>query len=208
MTRSALCLALLAALCGAAAAGRAMEGPLSVGGVTPAPTGRELLQSANDCTRSVPHCAACRFQFFRGTVTRAICTRVRRCGAQRHLQRGPRGGAPPVGIGAGPGRAQRARRRRPAYYSPHNPTACAQCEPGYAVKQSGRTCCEPRARARAAVHAAVHAPTRACRPFHGPAAGRRALRPPPTPPAPPLAGSAAGSARGRGAGAGGGPVAP
>ena len=60
----ALSLVLLAALCGAAL-GRDFS-----------PAGRELLQTptADECARSVPNCKACRYQFFRGTVTRAICT--------------------------------------------------------------------------------------------------------------------------------------
>lgn len=34
-------------------------------------TGRHLLQTPNatDCARSVANCRACRYQFFRGTVT-------------------------------------------------------------------------------------------------------------------------------------------
>jgi hypothetical protein len=40
-----------------------------------ADNGRQLLQSPNatDCSRSVPNCKTCRYQFFRGTVTKAIC---------------------------------------------------------------------------------------------------------------------------------------
>ena len=59
----ALSLVLLAALCGAAL-GRDFS-----------PAGRDLLQvSADECNRAVNGCKTCRFQFFRGTVTRAICT--------------------------------------------------------------------------------------------------------------------------------------
>jgi len=56
-------------------------------------SGRQLLQTPNatDCSRSVPNCKTCRYQFFRGTVTKAICL---------------------------------------------------TCELGYAVKASGRACCE------------------------------------------------------------------
>lgn len=56
-------LILLAALCGSA---MAREVPMS-------PVGRELLQAAADCARSVPHCAVCRWQKF-GTTTLAVCT--------------------------------------------------------------------------------------------------------------------------------------
>lgn len=48
----ALSILVLAALCGAA-----------------------LAQTSDDCSRSVPNCRSCRYQFYRGTVTRAICTR-------------------------------------------------------------------------------------------------------------------------------------
>lgn len=59
----ALSLVLLAALCGAAL-GRDFS-----------PAGRDLLQvSSAECNRAVNGCKTCRFQFFRGTVTRAICT--------------------------------------------------------------------------------------------------------------------------------------
>jgi hypothetical protein len=62
------------------------------------PAGRSLLQTATDCDRSIKHCSQCRYQFFRGTVTKAICT---------------------------------------------------QCQPGYSVRASGRSCESPRARAPA-----------------------------------------------------------
>jgi hypothetical protein len=57
----------LAALCGSAAAGR--PDLFDVSG----DAGRGLLQSGADCS-SIPNCATCRFQFVRGTVTRAVCT--------------------------------------------------------------------------------------------------------------------------------------
>ena len=38
------------------------------------PGRRQLQQTQADCARSVPGCKACRFQFFKGTVTRAVCT--------------------------------------------------------------------------------------------------------------------------------------
>ena len=61
-------LLLLAAALGFASASRdlsAPEGEL-------APSSRHLLQgpAAADCDRSVKHCQSCRFQFFRGTVTK------------------------------------------------------------------------------------------------------------------------------------------
>ena len=137
MTRSTLCLALLAALCGAALASREL--------VTPAPTGRELLQSANDCARSVPNCNQCRFQFFRGTVTRAICTRcetgyasssravpavsharrARAALAGRHPPRRPPptagAGRPPALPRSGGGRAQQRAQRRCGCRRPRAP---------------------------------------------------------------------------------------
>ncbi|KIZ04286.1 hypothetical protein MNEG_3672 [Monoraphidium neglectum] len=60
-------LLLLAAVLGAASASRAIEEP----------SGRQLLQAPTsaDCDRSVKHCTACRYQFYRGTVTKAICTK-------------------------------------------------------------------------------------------------------------------------------------
>jgi hypothetical protein len=55
-------LLLLAAVLGAASASRAIEEP----------SGRQLLQAPTsaDCDRSVKHCTACRYQFYRGTVTK------------------------------------------------------------------------------------------------------------------------------------------
>ncbi|GBF88751.1 hypothetical protein Rsub_01652 [Raphidocelis subcapitata] len=34
---------------------------------------RRLLQTADDCARSVPKCVACRYQFVQGTVSKAVC---------------------------------------------------------------------------------------------------------------------------------------
>jgi hypothetical protein len=35
--------------------------------------GRQLLQDGTDCDRSIKNCATCRYQFYRATVTLAIC---------------------------------------------------------------------------------------------------------------------------------------
>jgi hypothetical protein len=35
--------------------------------------GRSLLQTETDCKRSIDNCATCRYAFFHGTVTKAIC---------------------------------------------------------------------------------------------------------------------------------------
>ncbi|KAI8470423.1 MAG: hypothetical protein J3K34DRAFT_521329 [Monoraphidium minutum] len=64
------CLLLLAAVLGAAHAARELDD-------VSADAGRHLLQAspnATDCDRSVKNCIACRYQFYRGTVTKAICT--------------------------------------------------------------------------------------------------------------------------------------
>ncbi|KAI8467373.1 MAG: hypothetical protein J3K34DRAFT_523771 [Monoraphidium minutum] len=81
MRHSDLALAVLALLAGAAAAARA-PGLAAPGAAPPGgadgPAGRQLLQAspnATDCDRSVKNCVACRYQFYRGTITKAICTR-------------------------------------------------------------------------------------------------------------------------------------
>ena len=60
-------LLLAAAVLGCAHAGRDLSADF-----TGADSGRQLLQSPStaDCDRSVNNCEACRFQFFRGTVTK------------------------------------------------------------------------------------------------------------------------------------------
>ena len=58
-------LLLLAAALGCASASRGLSGD-------DVSNGRSLLQAPNatDCDRSVKNCAACRYQFYRGTVTK------------------------------------------------------------------------------------------------------------------------------------------
>jgi hypothetical protein len=59
----------LAAVCGSALATRADLFDAS------GDAGRSLLQqTGTQCSGAITHCNACRYQFFRGTVTRAICT--------------------------------------------------------------------------------------------------------------------------------------
>jgi hypothetical protein len=53
-------------LCLAGLAGVAMARDLSA-------DGRGLLQNEVDCKRSIDNCATCRYAFFHGTVTKAIC---------------------------------------------------------------------------------------------------------------------------------------
>ena len=60
-------LLLWAAALGCATASRDLSAPEDL-----SPSSRHLLQgpAAADCDRSVKHCQSCRFQFFRGTVTK------------------------------------------------------------------------------------------------------------------------------------------
>jgi hypothetical protein len=62
----------LAAVCGSALASRPDLFDAS------GDAGRALLQDSAACGAAIQNCNACRYQFFRGTVTRAICTA---CGA-------------------------------------------------------------------------------------------------------------------------------
>ncbi|KAI8474459.1 MAG: hypothetical protein J3K34DRAFT_493826 [Monoraphidium minutum] len=69
-----LCLALAAASRTAHAA-RAAPTAAAPDASTQAAPGRRLAQTAEDCANSVPHCMQCRYQFYGGTATKAVCSR-------------------------------------------------------------------------------------------------------------------------------------
>lgn len=70
--RHQLCLVVIVVALLAVAAGSRDLLLVDVGAIS----SRQLLQkpTRKDCQRSVPKCAACKYQFFQGTTTKAVCT--------------------------------------------------------------------------------------------------------------------------------------